>query len=87
MELIIKKTLKYWLITAVVLISVVSMEVSMYLKSIGAPNQAVTSAVVEVVLGNILTSLVIGYALMVAFKDRWSYSANQWNFKKINNLK
>lgn len=81
-SLITKKILKYWAITAAILIPTSVFITYTYLTSLGVPNGDIATAIVlQSVLGNILTSLFVGYFFMVLWKDRWSYSADPANIK------
>lgn len=81
-SLIFKKILKYWLITAAILIPTSVFITYTYLTSLGLPNSEIATVIVlQSIMGNILTSLFIGYFFMVLWKDRWSYSADPANIK------
>nr|QJS05523.1 lipoprotein signal peptidase [Psychrobacter sp.] len=81
-SLITKKILKYWMITAAILIPTSVFITYTYLTSLGVSNGDIATAIVlQSILGNIFTSLFIGYFFMVLWKDRWSYSADPENIK------
>lgn len=81
-SLITKKILKYWAITAAILIPTSVFITYTYLTSLGVSNGDIATAIVlQSILGNIFTSLFIGYFFMVLWKDRWSYSADPENIK------
>lgn len=81
-RLITKKILKYWVITAAILIPTSVFITYTYLTSLGVSNGDIATAIVfQSILGNIFTSLFIGYFFMVLWKDRWSYSADPENIK------
>lgn len=75
MTLIIKKLLKYWLLTAVVLMPVSALATFLALESSGASAREIYIAIItKSLLGNIITSLLIGYVLMKSNKNNWSHS-------------
>nr|WP_181718436.1 hypothetical protein [Psychrobacter sp.] len=80
--LIIKKILKYWIITAVILIPLSAFIAYVQLISIGASQSEIAETILlQSIIGNVLTSLVMGYFFMLLFKDSWSYSADPANIK------
>ena len=72
MLLIIRKILKYWFFTALVLMPF-SLAISYLALSLGGREIFVLLAVQS--LGNIGTTLLFGYVFMKANKASWSYSA------------
>lgn len=76
MALIIKKLLKYWVLTAAVLIPVSALATFLALESSGASAQEIYIAIItKSLLGNFITSLLVGYVLMKSNKNNWSHSA------------
>ena len=76
MRLIIRKLLKYWLYTALVLIPLASLFSFMALSQAGASGAEIAVALItQTIIGNIGTSLIFGYVGMRADKDGWSHSA------------
>ena len=72
MLLIIRKILKYWFFTALVLMPF-SLAITYLALSLGGREIFVLLAVQS--LGNIGTTLLFGYVFMKANKASWSYSA------------
>lgn len=76
MLLIVRKVLKYWFFTAIVLISFSLVISYLALSELGLPGSEIFVVLMtKVFIGNIGTSLLFGYVLMKANKDSWSYSA------------
>ncbi len=86
-KIIVKKLLRSWLITGVFLIPIYVYGVYDYLTSNGAPTAVVAQGTVTATILSIRDTILFGYILMMMFRHQWSYSANQWNFNKINGLK
>ncbi|MCD6252313.1 MAG: hypothetical protein J7J29_08335 [Psychrobacter sp.] len=81
-SLIAKKILKYWVVTAAIIIPVSVSITFFYLSSLGVPEGEIwTTIILQSVFGNVFTSLFVGYFFMVLWKDKWSYSANPENIK------
>jgi hypothetical protein len=78
MLLIIKKLLKYWFFTALIFIPF-SLVISYLALSEGDLDggEIFATLVIQVFFGNIGTTLLFGYVLMKANKNRWSYSAQE----------
>jgi len=75
MGLILRKLLKGWFISALILIpTAVALIVIAGNKSAQSGADIYFAAITQGVLGNILTSLFVGYALMKATKSIWSVS-------------
>lgn len=81
-SLIVKKILKYWVVTAAIIIPVSVSITYFYLSSLSVPEGEIwTTIILQSVFGNVFTSLFVGYFFMVLWKDKWSYSANPENIK------
>lgn len=82
MSLIIKKVFKYWLITAAILMPISAVLTYSRLNAIGASEgDIVTAIMLGSIMGNILTSLFVGYLWMVFNKSNWSYSQDTRNIR------
>lgn len=78
MLLIIRKLLKYWFFTALIVIPF-SLVISYLALSEGGLSGAeiYVALVTQVFIGNIGTTLLFGYVFMKAKKEGWSYSARE----------
>lgn len=78
MLLILRKLLKYWFVTALILIPF-SLIISYLALSEGglSGSEIYVALVTQVFIGNIGTTLLFGYVFMKANKDSWSYSAKE----------
>lgn len=78
MLLILRKLLKYWFFTALILIPF-SLIISYLALSEGglSGSEIYVALVTQVFIGNIGTTLLFGYAFMKANKASWSYSAQE----------
>lgn len=86
-KIIVKKLLKSWLITGVFLIPSYLYGFYEYAASTGAPDSVIGSVMVSALIVSIRDTILFGYIFMMLFRHKWSYSANQWNFNKINGPK
>lgn len=78
MLLIIKKLLKYWFFTALILIPFSLVISYLALSEAGVSGANIFAALVtQVFIGNIGTTLLFGYVFMKANKESWSYSARE----------
>lgn len=78
MLLIIKKLLKYWFFTALILIPFSLVISYLALSEAGVSGANIFVALVtQVFIGNIGTTLLFGYVFMKANKESWSYSARE----------
>lgn len=75
MLLIIRKLLKYWFFTALILIPFSLIISYLALSEGGLSGSEIYAALVtQVFIGNIGTTLLFGYVFMKANKGSWSYS-------------
>lgn len=75
-SLILKNILKNWGIAAIIIIPVTSILIFAAGQDAGLHRtQIIHLIMINSIFGNILTSLLFGYALMVIRKDSWSVSA------------
>lgn len=74
MLLVVRKLLKYWLVTAVIIIPV---SCGIIFLSGLSGGHMYAEMVTRGVAGNILTSLLFGYVFMKANKENWSESGEQ----------
>ncbi|MDH1314994.1 hypothetical protein N5C36_12970 [Shewanella xiamenensis] len=78
MLLIIRKLLKYWFFTALILIPSSLVISYLALSRAGISGDEIfASLFTEVFIGNISTALLFGYVFMKANKASWSYSAKE----------
>lgn len=78
MTLIISKVLKYWFISALILIPVSIVVTYMNFTSAGASEDAMISNIMLYsIIGNIFTSLFFGIAYTIGSKKKWSYSSKE----------
>ena len=75
------------MITGVFLIPIYVYGVYDYFTSNGASTSIIAEATVTAIILSIRDTILFGYIFMMLFRHKWSYSANQWNFNKINGLK
>lgn len=76
LKAIFLRFLKYWLLTALVMIPVSSYVYYSIMQEIGASQQQIAQGILtQTVFGNLITSIFVAYLLLVVFSNKWSLSA------------
>ena len=75
-KVIIRQWLKTSLIVGLILMPITSYLLGSELHSMGVPSGDIIFFILRNIIGNILTTLGLGYTIAYIRKDKWSYSRN-----------